>query len=126
MSKSVKNLWAGFLAAVFLVTAGGAGAASAADSVRVIDNGDPGFGVSNPTQWFQTDRLGFNADYLSGLGTGVATWSFAVNPGSYRVSITWHDAGSPYNMAYSPAGPISVVAGSTVLMSGTLNFRTKP
>ncbi len=94
--------------------------------MRIIDDGDAGFSLSNPGQWYRTQRLGFEADYLSGMGAGVAVWSFAVNPGSYRVSITWHDPGSPYNLANSSAAPFAVMQGGSVLMSGSLNFRTRP
>src|SRR5688572_4406506 len=87
------------LLTVLLVASSGKNLAIAADSVQILDDGGSGFSLVNPTHWYRTDFLGFGDDYRSGVGTGTATWTFSVNPGSYRVSITWHNPGSPYNLA---------------------------
>src|SRR5687768_3084838 len=97
------------------------GTAFANEAVRIIDDGDAGFSLSSPSLWLKTANLGFKADYLSTFGVvgGVATWSFSVPPAPYRVSITWHNSGSPYNIYYSPAAPVSVAAGGTTLLTTT-------
>jgi len=126
MKNLLKRIAGSIFSMIFLATVCGGGAALAADDIAVIDDGDAGFSLSSPIGWFKSAGRGYNADFYMGRGTGTATWSFSVNPGSYRVSITWYNAGSPYNKSFSTAVPVSVISDDTVLASLTLNQRTTP
>jgi RHS repeat-associated protein len=68
----------------------------------VVDNGDPGFGgdSNGVSTWETVGRTSFDGEYayLNGDNNGnIATWSFTVVPGTYRVGLTWQWA--PYNRA---------------------------
>jgi hypothetical protein len=116
------------LSALVLFTLTNGERAQGADCVRIIDDGEPGFTVGNPSLWYGTSNQGCKADFLSSVGllAGEARWAFSVNPGAYRISMSWHNPGSPYNILNSTAAPISVKAGSNTLISTTVNFRTTP
>ncbi|GEM_PF-5542767 len=125
MKIKCKSGLAAILVAISFVS--GAHRVFAADSVRILDDGDPGFSTTNTAKWSRATGLGFNSDFLMGIGNGnFTTWSFPVNPGSYRVSITWPNFGSPYNMSFSTTAPVKVSAAGADLMSGTINLRTTP
>ena len=125
--RSFLNFFAGPISfTIFCFTLYGGGTTLAANAVSVMDDGDPGFTLSPATGWSKATGKGYNAEYFMGAGSGKATWSFSVSPGSYRVSITWYNPGSPYNKIYSPAAPVSVISGTVLLKSTTLNQTSTP
>lgn len=102
-----------------------------ADNVRIIDDGDAEFvRVGN---WSYTQvvipNVAYFDDYVQGAPAatpGQATWTMFVNPGvRYRVSMVWYTP-SVGASAYSTAAPVKVLAGSTVLVSKTLNMQSAP
>src|SRR5688572_14601229 len=96
----------------------------AADSVRIKDDGDVGFATTGT--WSRSTDLGYNNDILLGATSGQATWSFSVNAGEYRVSLTWPLQAAPYNKMYASAAPITVSQAGQVLLSKTVNFQVPP
>ena len=60
------------------------------DPVQIMDNGDAGFATTG--SWFRYVGMGQQNDLhysASGSGSSVASWTFDVDPGVYRVSSTW-------------------------------------
>jgi len=101
------------------------------DSVRIIDDGDAEFVRTGNWSYTQVviPSVAYNDDYVQGAPAatpGKATWTMFVNPGvRYRVSMIWYTP-SVGASAYSTAAPVKVSAGSTVLISKTLNFQSAP
>jgi hypothetical protein len=88
----------------------------------IIDDGDAGFAVVG--SW-KSNGQGFQGDsHNTGAGSGSknATWRFTgLQPGTYRVSATWPSGGNRAGNA-----PFSVLQGSTVLGSVTVNQKQAP
>ncbi len=101
------------------------------DNVRIIDDGDAEFVRTGNWSYTQVviPSVAYNDDYVQGAPAatpGKATWTMFVNPGvRYRVSMIWYTP-SVGASAYSTAAPVNVKAGSTVLVSKTLNFQSAP
>jgi hypothetical protein len=68
-----------------------AGVSEAPPSLRIVDNGDPGFNVVG--KWQRHTGGGFQQDYhhiAAGTGQNSATWTFTgLATGQYRVFATW-------------------------------------
>jgi subtilisin family serine protease len=89
---------------------------------RVIDNGATGFSTAGA--WVLFDGQGFQNDLdysAAGNGADVATWTFAVTPGQYRVSTTWS---TDPNRATN--APFTVLDGATALDTLLLNQEIAP
>ena len=73
-------------------------------SVTIIDDGDDEFSIEGDWTPYQGPGLGYNDDgYYSWKGTGadVATWSFTVTAGKYKVAATWlHSANRAIDAPY--------------------------
>jgi len=86
-------------------------------AVQVIDDLDPGF--STVGTW-DTTYQGYrgNVHYAAAnpAGADVATWTFAVAPGTYRVSTTWSAGGNRATNA-----PYTVYDGSAALGTTAVN-----
>jgi hypothetical protein len=100
--------------------------ASFAGSVAVKDDGDPGFSLSTPTAWSRTQNIGYDGDHYSGVGSSYASWSFSVNAGTYRISLTWPTISSPYNKAYSSLAPVTVLQSGQVVLTTAVNQQIAP
>ena len=98
----------------------------------IIDDGDPGFSASTGAGnggWTQYtgSGIGFQDDLLlsyrrpAGAEPDVATWSFSVTPGTYRVATTW----LPY-VNRAPDAPYRVFDGSTLLAKVEVDQRAAP
>jgi hypothetical protein len=98
-------------------------------STNVIDDGDPGFAMSpspaSPGGWGTIGGPGREFDYKYNRNNPgvdeVATWTFNVTPGMYRVSTTWpfgfagYDEAAPFTIFDgSLTGPVSVVGGRNI------------
>ena len=71
--------------------------ATAAPAVAIVDDSDP-TGFSTTGSWVRWTGQGYKNDVLEALpgdGSSVATWTFAVTAGLYRVSATWDDLHQP-------------------------------
>ncbi|MEQ1830222.1 MAG: hypothetical protein ABL921_29965, partial [Pirellula sp.] len=87
----------------------------------IIDNLSPNF-VKSGT-WTNYPGGGYENSYdLASPGgtTDTGTWTINVEPGSYRVAMTWHGA-NPYHASNTP---IKVLDGSTNI--GTLTVNQEP
>ena len=86
-------------------------------SSAIIDDGDAGF--STVGSWATWTGQGYQNDIreaFAGYGSAVATWSFNVTPGQYKVSATWSAyANRPTN------SPFTVYDGATSLETTLLN-----
>ncbi|MEQ1830852.1 MAG: Ig-like domain-containing protein, partial [Pirellula sp.] len=82
-----------------------------------IDNRSPGFSTTGT--WY-APPTGYLGDYaLSGNppdGSKSASWSFAVEPGTYRVSLTW-----PSLVADATNAPFQVYDGTTPVLTKSVN-----
>jgi uncharacterized protein YkwD len=97
-----------------------------ARAARIIDNGDAGYHTTG--RWYYGKGTMFNGAYLGdanyrrgGAGNNVATWSFTVTPGVYRVSATW----AAFTNAASDAR-YTVLDGASVRARTTVNERQYP
>ncbi len=96
-------------------------------TVTVIDNGDAGFATTGRWDFYngtQHGRQGFGDDIHYSHPTYVpstANWTFALAPGTYKVSVTWF---AHPNRAKN--SPFAVLDGSTVLGSARLNQEVSP
>jgi glucose/arabinose dehydrogenase len=91
-------------------------------TTQVVDDGAAGFGVVG--SWPISGLGGFQGDSRfsqPGTGADVATWSFTVSPGQYRVSATW-----PAHANRASNAPFTVLNGSTPLGTVALNQRVAP
>ncbi len=98
------------------------GTVAAPASIAIIDNGDAGF--STVGQWTLWGGQGFQNDVHEahpGNGAQVATWTFAVTPGLYRVSATWSEY---INRATN--SPFTVLDGGTALATVLINQQLAP
>ena len=89
-------------------------------TTQIIDNGDPGFSAPSFTPYDQ----GFRGDIhfsANGNGSNVATWTFGVTPGQYKVAATWT---THSNRAKD--SPFTVFNGSTALSTIDLNQELAP
>lgn len=88
-----------------------------------VDDGDAtGFSVTGP--WTTFSGQGFhNQVHFAAAGNGgsIATWAFAVTPGTYKVSATW----SPYANRATNA-PYTVLDGATPLGTVPVNQQLAP
>src|SRR5262249_29387262 len=78
---------------------------------RVIDDGAPGFSAT--AGFVPVSGRGFQNDVhraAAGTGSEVAAWTFLLEPGTYRVSVTWTASG---NQAIN--APFTVLDGTTAL-----------
>ena len=92
------------------------------DGVRIVDNGTAGFDASDG--WVRFPGPGFARDiHVAAPGTGseVATWSFPVTPGRYRLAVTWQEF--PQAATNSP---FTVLEGSDPLRTVRLNQELPP
>jgi hypothetical protein len=96
-------------------------------SAQLIDDDMPGFTAtsgwlfaqgSNYTQYYNSDT-----HYIFGRAgsTDVASWSFAVGPGTYEVSASW----VPYSNRATNA-QYTILLGNTVLGTATINQQNAP
>jgi glucose/arabinose dehydrogenase len=91
---------------------------------QVIDDGGPGFSMSQG--WLAGSGVGRDVDFKAALeqpgANETATWTFTVTPGQYRVSATWAE-----NPTYwATAAPFSVLDGATTRGTALLNQRQAP
>lgn len=88
----------------------------------VVDDGDAGFATAG--SW-TVNKTGFQNDSRSkvkGKGAASATWTFKnIDPGQYRVSVTWRPASSLADNA-----PFSVLDGSSPVGAAPMNLRIAP
>lgn len=87
-----------------------------------IDDGDPGFAVESGSWGF--GGLGYQGDTRWAIGTGgaqVASWTFAVTPGYYRISATW---GASANRATN--SPYTIFDGATAVSTLRVNQKLAP
>ena len=100
--------------------------------VLLVDNGDPGFrteaGAGNDGWTAHAGRgIGFGDDLdlsyrgPTGSQVDVATWSFAVTPGTYRVATTW----LPF-INRAPDAPYQVFDGASRLATVRVDQRLAP
>ena len=93
-----------------------------ATTVQVIDDGDAGFSAVGT--WQQSTGSGFGGDVRAstvGTGSDVATWTFQVAPGRYRVAATWPAAA---NRAID--APLTVWDGAAQLATVDVDQREAP
>jgi len=91
-------------------------------TAEIIDNGDAGFTTSGG--WYQYSGEGHQNDIhysFSGDGSDVATWTFDVTPGRYRVSASWLQG---RNRATD--SPFAVLDGYSTLQTVRLNQELAP
>ena len=82
-------------------------------AVQIIDNGDSGF--STVGRWRPVSGRGYQNDVhfsAPGRGADVATWTFDVTPGVYRVSATWpahrsRPTNAPFTVAYNGGAEVT-------------------
>jgi subtilisin family serine protease len=92
-------------------------------STQVIDDGDTGWAAVSGT-WPTSALGGFLGDsryHAAGSGGDVATWTFTVSPGLYRVSATWPAASNRASNS-----PFTVLDGTTSLGTVALNQQLAP
>ena len=94
-------------------------------TVDIIDDGDAGFSTVgawthriNPIVDAYLDDVHYSA---AGTGADVATWSFSITPGLYRVAATWNP--DPNRATNSP---FVITDGSTTLGSVAINQQLAP
>ncbi len=88
----------------------------------IVDDGDTGY-ISGG-EWTAHGVGGFESDYQyssAGPGSDVATWTFDVTPGRYRVAATWFP--HPNRATNSP---FRIFNGSTLLNTATTNQELTP
>src|SRR5262249_26035670 len=87
------------------------------------DGSSQGFGTTG--SWVSFGGQGYHnsVHYVTTAGSGanVASWTFSVTPGQYRISATW----SPLSNRASNA-PYQVLDGSTPLTTVTVNQQVAP
>ncbi|MEQ1830871.1 MAG: hypothetical protein ABL921_33300, partial [Pirellula sp.] len=90
----------------------------------IIDNLSPNF--TKTGNWNLASGRGYlGSDYYATTpfdGSEVANWTFNVEPGSYRVSATWHAA----NVYHANNTPIKVIDGATLVGTVALNQEPAP
>lgn len=90
--------------------------------IAILDDGDSGFSANGsflpwPTGGYQSDVY----YALAGTGSSVATWTFPVSPGIYKVATTW----SAYvNRATN--SPFTIKDGTTALQTVLVNQELLP
>jgi uncharacterized protein (DUF1800 family) len=99
------------------------GAALGAPSMRVIDNGDPGFRTVG--QWANRAARGYQgnvAAHSTGKGANRASWTFTgLKPGLYQVSATWPaDPGGATNAQFA------IWSGKQAFPAVTVNQQAPP
>lgn len=100
----------------------GSGQPPAPNPTQVIDNGDAGY--QRTGSWQHYGGIGHLRDVAfsaAGSGNDVASWTFTVTPGEYRVATTW--AAHP-NRATN--APYRLRDGSNPLTSVSVNQRVAP
>jgi hypothetical protein len=93
-----------------------------ASPVTIVDDGDAGFSATGG--FVTTTGQGFQSDFRSaaaGTGSEEATWTFAVTPGIYRVSVTW----TP-NANRATNAPYLIQDGTNVFGPYTINQEATP
>lgn len=95
---------------------------------KIIDNSDRAGGFSTTGSWSPYSSVGYKknmefARSVTGSGADVATWTFNVTPGTYRVSATWKALGK-----WATDTPFNVYDGSTLLTTSpvVVNQRKAP
>jgi hypothetical protein len=89
----------------------------------IVDNGDNQFSTSG--QWtYREHRLAVGDDMhysRAGTGSNVATWTFTVTPGRYRVATTWvaHDI-------RATNAPFAILDGTRLLTTVRINQQQTP
>ena len=86
-------------------------------TAQVIDNGDAGFATVGG--WSPYANEGYQNDIhysVPGDGTNVATWTFSVTPGVYRVAATWSTHANRATDA-----PFTVLDGAAPVASVQIN-----
>ncbi|MBM4090177.1 MAG: choice-of-anchor D domain-containing protein, partial [Planctomycetes bacterium] len=92
-------------------------------TVRIVDDGDPGF-LTSASGWTYRASGGYNADEYwtqNGSGSRTATWQFVVHPGKYRVAATY--AAQSY---WATNSPFSIRDGSNLLGTVRLDQSAAP
>jgi len=98
------------------------GTVAAAPVVAIIDNGDAGFSTTGSwTAWSGQGYQGDVHEAFAGDGSAVATWTFNVVPGQYRVSATW----SAFSNRATNS-PYTVYDGATQLAAVPINQQESP
>jgi len=99
-------------------------------SATIVDNGHTGFTIeqgAGNNGWATHSGLGFGSDFAwtlaapAGAEPDVATWTFDVTPGSYRVDTTWLASANLADDA-----PYRVYDGSTLLGTVRVDQRAAP
>ncbi|MBN2474396.1 MAG: DUF362 domain-containing protein [Pirellulales bacterium] len=88
----------------------------------IVDDGGAGFVATGG--WVVVEGEGFQSDVrqsAEGLGENVATWTFPVAPGTYRVSATWQ----PHPDGATKA-PFTILDGSVVTARVKVNQQAPP
>jgi hypothetical protein len=97
-------------------------------AARVIDDGDAGFSLNDSAMWSRLGNLGHNRDMLQSLGPSPsisATWRFSVNPGEYRVSVTYlDDVDVFYRTPYTTNAVYTISSAGAQLATRTISQRT--
>jgi hypothetical protein len=91
-------------------------------NARIIDDGEPGF--STVGSWSTSSGEGFQGDIrvnAKGSGSDVASWTFDVTPGRYRVSATWST-----NANRATDSPFTVYDGTSPLRTIDINQEIAP
>ncbi len=107
------------------VTGGMVNASLAVDGAQltqIMDNGDTGFTTIG--EWTLYPNQGYQADMhysTAGVGNDVASWTFTVTPGRYRVSATW-----PAEPNRATNSPFSMYDGSALLGTVLVNQELAP
>jgi PhoPQ-activated pathogenicity-related protein/predicted secreted protein len=97
-----------------------------ATGIQIIDNGDTGYSTAGSWASISGNQKGHQNDFQyanSGTGLNVATWSFDVIPGQYRVAATWKDhtnrsQAAPYTIFNDSAAILTVTADQSIPASG--------
>jgi limonene-1,2-epoxide hydrolase len=92
-------------------------------NVQIIDDTDVQGQFTTVGGWGSWNQAGYSGDYrFSGAGTGnTATWTFQVEPGTYRIAGTWI---AQYNHATNT--PLTIFDGSAQVGGLTINQRSAP
>jgi hypothetical protein len=85
--------------------------------VRIIDNGDPGYGITGVWHDYAAGYMSDTQFAEPGAGESYATWTFTgLTPGQYRVSATWL---ASWTNALN--APFTIYDGTTALATVRVN-----
>lgn len=89
----------------------------------VIDNSDSGFSKTGAWASASGGYAGnVNVSSVPNNGSEVASWTFVVAPGTYRVANTWHSS----NSAHGSNVPFKIFDGTSLIMTVPVNQQIAP